>query len=106
MVKRKTHDQFVGEIKIKHPYIKILGRYITSKDRILCECQKDGYQWTPTPYSLSAGHGCPKCSNNNKRTHEELIAELENINPNIEVLGKYVNSTTKILCRCKIDGFE
>ena len=106
MLKRKTHEQFVEEIKIKHPHIKILGKYITSKDRILCKCQKDGYQWTPAPYSLLAGYGCPKCSGNNKKTHEEFISELENVNPNIEVLGKYVNSTTKILCKCKIDGFE
>lgn len=106
MIKRKTHEQFVEEIKIKHPHIKIIGEYKKSKDRILCECLKDGYQWSPTACSLSAGYGCPKCSGNNKKTHDEFIDELKKINQDIEVIGKYVNSTTKILCKCKIDGFE
>lgn len=41
-----------------------------------------------------------------KITHEEYVQRVAKINPEIEVLGVYVNSTTKILHRCKIDGFE
>lgn len=40
------------------------------------------------------------------RTHEEYIAEVAEKNKNVEVVGKYVNSTTKILHRCKICGKE
>lgn len=106
ILKRKTHEEFINEIGIKHPHIKILGTYTKAKDRILCECKRDKYQWSPTAESLSAGYGCPKCSGNNKRTHEEFVFELKDKNPNIEVLGKYTNSSTKILCKCKIDGCE
>lgn len=106
MSKQKTHEEFVREIKSKHPHVKIVGKYTRSKDKILCECLKDKYQWSPTASSLSSGYGCPKCNGNNKRTHEEFLSELETENPNIEVLGTYVNSTTSILCKCKIDGFE
>lgn len=28
------------------------------------------------------------------------------LHPNIEILGEYINSYTKILCRCKVDGYE
>lgn len=41
-----------------------------------------------------------------KMTHDEFIAKLTTQNPNIEVLGHYVNSSTHIACRCKIDGYE
>lgn len=41
-----------------------------------------------------------------KKTHEEYVAELAIKNPNIDVIGKYVNAKTKILHRCKIDGYE
>ena len=38
------------------------------------------------------------------KTHEQFVAELEKINPNIKVLGIYVNSYTKIEVMCKICG--
>lgn len=41
-----------------------------------------------------------------KKTHEEYVAELAIKNPNIEVAEKYINSQTKILHRCLIDGYE
>jgi hypothetical protein len=40
-----------------------------------------------------------------KKTHEEYIVEVNKINPNIEVVDKYVNANTKILHRCKIDDY-
>lgn len=39
-------------------------------------------------------------------THEEYVDRVAKINPNIEVAGKYINAKTKILHRCKIDGYE
>lgn len=35
-----------------------------------------------------------------KRTHAEYIEQVSKINPNIEVLGEYINSNTKISHRC------
>lgn len=37
-----------------------------------------------------------------KKTHEEFIKEISLINNNIEIIGEYKNSYTKIKCRCKI----
>ena len=34
------------------------------------------------------------------------MKDLNNVNPDIEVLGKYINSMTPILVKCKIDGYE
>ena len=42
-----------------------------------------------------------------QKTHEEFMEEFyEKGNKNIIILGKYINSTTKILVKCKIDGHE
>lgn len=41
-----------------------------------------------------------------KITHEEYIAKLAKTNPNIEVLGTYSNSKTKILHKCNTCGHE
>ena len=41
-----------------------------------------------------------------RKTHEQFLLELQAVNPNIEVLGRYVKNNVKILCRCKVDGYE
>lgn len=41
-----------------------------------------------------------------RKTHEEFIKELSIINPTIDVLDKYTTNNTKIMCRCKMDGYE
>lgn len=41
-----------------------------------------------------------------QKTHEEFVMEMELVNPNIEIIGRYVTGKTKVKCRCKIDGYE
>lgn len=38
------------------------------------------------------------------KTHKQFIEEIIIKNPNIEILGRYVNNATKIKTRCKIDN--
>lgn len=42
-----------------------------------------------------------------QKTHEQFMSEFKKCgNKNVMILGRYVNSTTKILVKCKIDGYE
>lgn len=41
-----------------------------------------------------------------RKTHEEFVAELCTVNPNVEIIGAYVRSNEKVLMRCKICGLE
>lgn len=43
--------------------------------------------------------------NNTLKTHDEFISQVETNNPNVIILGTYVNSKTKITCQCKKDGY-
>ena len=107
---RKTHEEFIKELAEINPNIEILGGYINTMTKILCKCKIDNHIWESIPSDLlNSYYGCPKCANRHRndglrKTHEEFIKELAEINPNIEVLGKYVNNITKILCKCKIDN--
>lgn len=104
-----THEQFIKKFNKQNTHakdIEILGTYTNNRTKILCKCKVDGYEWTPVPDSLLQGVGCPKCAGNIKLTHEQFIERLHQINPNIEVLGTYVNSQTKIKFRCAICGHE
>ena len=111
MAKRKTHEEFVNEMKEVNPNIEILGEYVNSKEKILCKCKIDNNEWCATPTNLLRGRGCPVCgrklvNKNRKKTHDDFVNEMSNKNPNIDILGRYINAKTKILCKCKIDGYE
>ena len=41
-----------------------------------------------------------------RKTHSEFIEEMNEINADIEILGKYINNREKIKCRCLIDNYE
>lgn len=41
-----------------------------------------------------------------KKTHDEYVADVARVNPNIEVVGKYISSRVCTLHKCKICGNE
>ena len=104
---RKTTEQFIKELEEINPNIEVLGEYINANTKILCKCKIDNHIWETIPINLIHNNsGCPICGGNTRKTTEQFIKELEEINPNIEVLGEYINAQTKIKCRCRIDGYE
>ena len=106
MPKRKTHEQFVNELKEINPNVEVLGQYKNTHTKILVKCNIHDYEWEITPHHLLQGHGCPKCAKCYRRTHEEFIEELKEVNPNIEILNKFKNNKTRMKCKCKICGHE
>ena len=102
----KTHEQYVKEVAQINPNITVLDEYININTPILHKCLIDGYEWTARPYNILSGTGCPKCGGTMKKTHEQYVEEVALINPNIEVVGQYIDAKTSILHRCLIDGYE
>lgn len=104
---KKTHEEFIRDLNKVYgedEYIS-LGRYINAKSKMLVRHNKCGYEWSVFPYSLLRGHGCPICgikknTKNRTKTHEEFIREVkEKYGSEYKVLGKYINSQTKVLVR-------
>lgn len=95
-----TTEEFINKLQPINSNIEILGIYVNTHTKILCRCKIDGYKWKGTPSNLLKGHGCPKCAGLAKLTTEEFISKLQPINPDIEILGTYINTDTKILCKC------
>lgn len=100
----RTYKEFIQEIKEINSNIEIVGEYKDTQTKIKCKCKKDGYEWETRPSDLLNGTGCPKCAGVIKKTNEEFINELNKINNDIEILGEYINNSTKIKCKCKIDN--
>lgn len=108
----KTQEEFVKMMEGISPTIEILGKFEAAKERVNCRCKKCGHEWSPTGNSLQNGYGCPQCANRarNERNialrkeHEQFVSEMAKKNPTIEVLGEYVNSTTRLKVRCNLCG--
>lgn len=100
----KTHKQYVKELKEVNPNIVPLTRYNGALTPILHKCLIDGYEWMSRPANTLFGKGCPKCGGSAKKTHEEYVREVSIINPDIVVVGRYIDAKTPILHMCKVDG--
>lgn len=104
--RRKTHEQYVNEAKEVNPNIMVTGKYVNTNTPIGHKCLIDGYEWDAIPSGILGGSGCPKCAGNIKKTHEEYIFELEEKNPYVESLERYININTPILHRCIIHDIQ
>ena len=109
--KIKTHEQYVQDVERLHDNIIVIGQYAGNRTRILHKCMIDGNTWEAAPRNILDGSGCPVCAIERRKalrtkTHENYVAEVAIINPNIEVIEQYAGAETKILHRCKVDGYE
>lgn len=104
---RKTHEEFINELNIINPNIKVLEKYIDNKTKLLCECLIDGNKWRATPNSLLSNHGCKECKKRNMILDEDdFFNRAKEYCPDIKILTKYTKATDDYLCECKICGHQ
>ena len=89
MRKKKTHEEYVEELKIKNPNIIPLEEYKGANTPILHKCLVDEYEWLARPGNMLFGCGCPKCSQRFRRTNKDYLEEISLKNPNIESLEEF-----------------
>lgn len=106
--RRKSHKQFVEEMKQINPNIEILSEYTTNDCKVSCRCLIDNYIWETKPHILVGGHGCPKCADKmqNRRSHEEYIQEMKEKHPNIIPLDQFEGVNKKMHFRCTDCNYE
>ena len=59
--RRKSHEEYVKELKTKNPNIEVVDTYINANTNILHKCKICGYQWVVRPSHILRGLGCPHC---------------------------------------------
>ena len=103
--RRLNIDIIKSRLKYINKDIEIVdGIYKDQKSKLECLCLICGHRWLASSNKLLQGRGCPKCAGNYRRSHNEFISEMKIINDNIEILGEYINISTKIKVRCKKCG--
>lgn len=63
-MQKKTHNEYVEEVKHINPNINVKGKYIDAKTKILHQCMIDNCEWNATPNNILRGRGCPVCKGN------------------------------------------
>lgn len=58
---KKHPKDYEDELRNIHPSIILLRPFTNGSERVECQCQECGYEWSPFPYNLIRGKGCPKC---------------------------------------------
>lgn len=107
---RKTHNDFLSSLPIHiQNNIEILGTYISAKTPIRCKCKICSNEFESIPERLLIGNGCKKCADKSRgiafrKTHDQFVEELKQVNSDIEIIGKYITSKDPIECRCKKCG--
>lgn len=110
MSKKQTHEEFVDYLRKKNTHfrngeIEILGKYTNVSEPILCRCIKHGDYYARPRNLLKGNRGCHLCNPCHLKTREEFTEQLRRINPDIELVGSYVRSSTKTDVRCRKCGY-
>lgn len=110
-MRKLTHEEHIAAIAKVNPDVEVIGKIINTDTKVSCRCKVCDHEWSAKPDNLKHGKGCPECgvlkrAQKRALSHEEQIAAIAKVNPDVEVLGEIVNSTTKVLCRCKVCGHE
>lgn len=105
-LKKKTTEEFIEQLAKISPSIEVLGEYSNTSTKIKVRNKECGHSWYATPNSLLRGSNCPKCAGNSKKTHSQFLKELKSVNPNISVVGEYIDAKTKITVQCNMCGQE
>lgn len=100
MVRRRTHEEFVEELKVAKPDIQPIEIYKNSQTPMKFKCVKDEHEWYATPNNVLHTTGCPKCAGNIKRTHEEFVREVRKLLPHLKVISEYTGAHYSIEVEC------
>ena len=104
---RLTTEDFERDINKVHPNISIVGDFKGTAKRIDVKCRLDGNIWSPYAYSLLAGQGCSVCAGNMLKTHEKFLKDINIVHgKDINIVGEYVNSYTKLHCVCNVCDYQ
>lgn len=110
---RKTHSQFVDELRQINCDIEILTEYTTNDNPVLCRCSIDKTEWQALPHTLLQGHGCPECgrqrnviASRHRMSHDEFVANVAARFCNVKVLSKYKSAAQKVNYACADCGYE
>lgn len=107
MPRKRTHQEFISEMKEKRPEVVVLGEYINANTHVPCRCAISGETWSPLPYDVLHGSKCPTCALNGRadkrrKPHHQFLDEMRVKQPNLIVNTVYLGAWRPVECTCLI----
>lgn len=102
MIHNKTQQEFIKEMMIKHPKIKVTGNYINNRTKILIKDQF-GIEYMAYPGNLLKGKVPNIKSAVNKDFAFKVLLELKQ--PNLILVSSYIDSKQKLIIKDQL-GIE
>ncbi len=111
MSRRISIDEYKKRLKEVNPDVELIGELkgnMTAKVKFRCLKDGCGYEWEASPSQLIKQNptGCRKCAKTLKPTDDQFVAIIKEKLPDITIVGKYINSATKIAYICNICGYH
>lgn len=107
-----SNDEFVYRLKNKSPNITPLDIYKGKHQIMAFKCNLCGKIWKDDVFNVLAreNSACSDCVRERqiksmRKTHEQFIKELHDVNPQLEPLDKYVTNDTKIRMLCTVHNY-
>ena len=104
-MKRKTHDEFVNDVKSKYGNeYTVIGHYVNNKEYIKLRhnCDKcNNHIFDMRPNDFLYGHKCPFCFPKSVLKTDDMFRKqvIDLYNDEYTVMGKYLCNSEKILMR-------
>jgi len=104
----RTEEQFLSEMKEKHPNIIPLTEFTKVNDKMKFRCNVCNYEWQTAPNVLlnKKKYGCPKCNGYAPVTEQEMIDRLKECNPTIKYASGYKGITSHANFECLSCGHK
>ena len=102
----KSYDQYLEELHNSNPHITVEEPYVGTKIPILHHCSLHNVYYKVAPCNALKSYGCPQCTKEHfKKTisfSTEQFKEILSIkNPDIDLVGEYINFSTHTTFYCK-----
>lgn len=98
-----SETEFVKRAEAINPDIDIISPYTGTKKKIAVRYRQCGHVATLYASNLLHGYGCGTCANI-KYSLSEFKKIIKKKSPNIEIIGPYLNSKTRINAHCTTCG--
>lgn len=107
--KLKSTAEYIHELSIKNPTVKVLGEYKGEKIPILHYYEKCGCTNYAPPASVLRGsqcnrHNITRDGSTRRKTQEQYENEVKSLLPNVVIIGEYKNDHASIECKCLLCG--
>ena len=106
-----SRTQFVESIAESNPTVTLRGEYKNLQTRTAFECTRCKNVWETSPASVLHGTKCPKCaikdlSLGQRKDKDKVLDEIYKKNPQVRVIGEYVDTCTKVKTECLKCGHQ